>query len=302
MNEEAKRTRRRTAALVIVFIVSASAITWALLLLAGFDGVKVPMVALLVAADAAGLAWLAADRVVVRFSRARVADEVTYARLHNIVDGLCIAGGLPKPSIRLIVDDAPNAMAAGRSHRHATLAVTTGLLERLDRLELEAVVAHELCRIKNNDVQVATLAVCLLGPLALLSDMLIRLAWWNGGRHGHQERQDGAARPIALLGFALLVFAPVVSRMMHLAVSRSTEIEADAAAVAMTRYPPGLISALEKMSGEPTVVHAAGRSTAHLWLAAPLAVTDEQGRLAQWNVMYDTHPPLEHRIEALREL
>jgi len=237
-------------------------------------------------------------------SHARPADETDYARLHNVVEGLCIAAGLPKPRVYVIDDDAPNAFATGRDPKHAAVAVTTGLLEKMNRIELEAVLAHELSHVKNYDILVSTIAVTLVGVIALLSDWALRFLWWGGPRH-RDDRTGGSAGPqaiVAILGFVLLLVTPLIAKLMQLAVSRRRESLADFSGVSMTRYPPGLISALEKLRDDRTVVHSASKATAHLWIEQPTAQTPEEGRHSRWNRLFDTHPPLEERIAALREL
>jgi heat shock protein HtpX len=202
----------------------------------------------------------------------------------------------------VIEDDAPNAFATGRDPRHASLAVTTGLLDRLNRVELEGVLAHELSHIKSYDILVSTLAVTLVGVVTIVTDVSLRFLWWGGPRH-RDDRSSGGAGPqvvLAGLGLVLLLVAPIVARAMQGAVSRQREALADVSGVALTRYPPGLISALEKLRDDTTVVHSASRATAHLWIESPIDRSD--GRQAWLNRLFDTHPPLEERIEALREL
>jgi heat shock protein HtpX len=233
-------------------------------------------------------------------SRARPASEEEYPRLHNIVEGLCIAAGLPKPRLYVIEDDAPNAFATGRNPKHAAVAVTTGLLRKMNRIELEAVVAHELSHVKNYDILVSTLAVTMVGAVALLADIGVRAMWFGGGR---RDRSDGNGGAILLIVAAMfLVLAPLAAKGMQMALSRRRESLADFSAVEMTRYPPGLVSALEKLRDDQTVVASGSRATAHLWIEQPMARTAEEGQLARLNRMFDTHPPLEDRIAALREL
>jgi heat shock protein HtpX len=265
-------------------------------------GVPGLVIALVIAGGGASLSYWKSDAVALRMSRARPADPVEHARLHNIVEGLCIASGLPKPRLYVIDDAAPNAFATGRNPRHAALAVTTGLLERMNRIELEAVIAHELSHVKNYDILVSTLAVTLVGVLVLLSDFAIRFMWFGGGSGRRSDRDGGAGAFVALFGFLLLILAPLFARIMQAAVSRRRESLADVTGVSLTRYPPGLISALEKLRDDQTVVHSASRATAHLWIESPLARNAEEGRMAWLNRLFDTHPPLEERIAALREL
>ncbi|HEV2767926.1 MAG TPA: M48 family metallopeptidase [Acidimicrobiales bacterium] len=277
-------------------------VAWGFHLLVGY-GVAGLVVAVVAAGATSFAAWWGSDTIALRMSHARPADEVQHARLHNLVEGLCIAGGLPKPRLYVIEDDAPNAFATGRDPRHAAVAVTTGLLRKLNRVELEGVLAHELSHIKNYDTLVSTLAVTLVGVMMLLSDFALRFLWWGGPRH-RDDRVGGAgpAAVLGLVGIALLVLAPLVGRLMQFAVSRRRELLADATGVSLTRYPPGLLSALEKLRDDTTVVHSASRATAHLWIESPLAHAASEGRGARINRLFDTHPPLEERIAALREI
>ncbi|MCU1361546.1 MAG: htpX, partial [Ilumatobacteraceae bacterium] len=242
------------------------------------------------------------DAVALAMSRARPADPVEFARLHNIVEGLCIAAGLPKPRVYIVDDEAPNAFATGRDPKHAAIAVTTGLLEKMNRVELEGVLAHELSHIKNYDILVSTLAVTLVGSIALLTDITIRMMWWNGGRVSRQGDRQNGTNPLAFVGFALLIFAPILARLMQATISRQRETLADVSACQMTRYPPGLISALEKLRDDTTVTHAASTATAHMWIEQPMSGVGDKCRLGKVHSLFDTHPPLEERIALLREL
>jgi heat shock protein HtpX len=202
-----------------------------------------------------------------------------------------------------VVDDpAPNAFATGRNPRHAAIAVTTGLLEKLNRVELEGVLAHELSHIRNYDILVSTLAVTLVGGVAILTDVAIRLMWWNGGRVPREGDRSDSNNPLAIVGFVLLLLAPLVAKAMQAAISRRRETLADVSACQMTRYPPGLISALEKLRDDVTVTHSASTATAHMWIEQPMSGVGDRGRLGGVHRMFDTHPPLEERIALLREL
>lgn len=256
------------------------------------------------------LAYWKSDAVALSMSHAQPADQPAYARYHNLVEGLCIAGGLPKPRLYVIEDDAPNAFATGRDPKHAAIAVTTGLLAKMNRVELEAVLAHELSHVKNRDILVSTLAVTMVGVIALMSDWAMRFLWWGGPRHRNDrsDNSNGGAQLVAVLGIALLVVTPIIAKLMQFAVSRRRESLADLSAVTMTRYPPGLISALEKLRDDQTVVHSGSRATAHLWIESPIPRSQaeetpgNERNLSRINRMFDTHPPLSERIAALREL
>jgi heat shock protein HtpX len=276
---------------------------WAVELLFGF-GVAGLGIALVVAGVGSAVAYWKSDSIALAMSHAKPADPTSQARLHNLVEGLCIAAGLPKPGIYVIDDEAPNAFATGRNPRHAAVAVTTGLMDKLTRIELEGVLAHELSHIKNYDILVSTLAVTLVGVVALVTDFSLRFMWWGGPRH-RDDNSPGGGGPMAVLavfGFVLLLVAPLVAKLMQATISRRRETLADVSGVALTRYPPGLISALEKLRDDTTVVHSSSRATAHLWVESPLARTPEEGRRVRLNRMFDTHPPLEERLQALKEL
>jgi heat shock protein HtpX len=307
MYDQVTANKRRSWLLIAGFVlfVALVAAGFGYLLGLGYAGVAL---AIVISVVTSLVAYWQSDKVALRMSRARPAPVESYARYHNIVEGLCIASGLPKPRLYVIEDPAPNAFATGRNPRNAAVAVTTGLLEKLNRVELEGVLAHELSHVKNYDILVSTLAVTMVGIVALLADLGVRLAWWGMGRNSHRDfdRQHGGnGGPMAILsvvGFALLVLSPVIATVMQRAVSRRRETLADVSGVEMTRYPPGLISALEKLKDDTTVVHATSRATAHLWIEQPSAQTEREGRLSRFNRMFDTHPPIEQRIALLREL
>jgi heat shock protein HtpX len=266
-------------------------------------GVAGVVLAFVVAIGLSAVSYWKSDAVALRMSRAQPADPVEYARLHNIVEGLCIAAGLPKPRVYIVDDAAPNAFATGRDPKHAAIAVTTGLLEKMNRVELEGVIAHELSHIKNYDILVSTIAVTLVGFIAIMSDIGIRTLWWGGGRSRDDNNNGGGAGAIlAIAGFALLILAPLIAQLMQFAVSRRREALADMSGVELTRYPPGLIAALEKLRDDQTVVHAHSRATAHLWIEQPMPTSPAEGKLSRLNRLFDTHPPLDERIAALREL
>jgi heat shock protein HtpX len=301
--DQVASNKRRSALLVAAFVVVVAGAAWAFNLLIG-GGVAGLAVALVVAGGVAAGAYWKSDAVALAMSHARPADPVEHARLHNLVEGLCIAGGLPKPRVYVVDDDAPNAFATGRDPRHAAVAVTTGLLDKLNRIELEGVLAHELSHVKNYDILVSTLAVTMVGMVALLSDWALRFLWWGGPRHRDDQNTGGPGPQavMAVVGFALLLLAPVAARLMQFAVSRRRETLADLTGVSLTRYPPGLVSALEKLRDDQTVVHSGSRATAHLWIESPVPRAESEGRLAWLGRLFDTHPPLEERIQAMREL
>jgi heat shock protein HtpX len=301
MFELIKANKRRSALLIFCFVVLLSLVGWAFGLLIG-SGPVGAVVALVFSGAMAFFSYWKADSIALAVSRAKPADPQVYQRLHNLVEGLCIAAGLPKPRVFVVEDPAPNAFATGRNPKHAAIAVTTGLLEKMNRVELEGVIAHELSHVRNYDILVSTLAVTLVGAVALLTNFGMRALWWNGGRVRREGDREGGGNPLMILGLALLILAPIIGKLMQAAVSRRRETLADVSACQLTRYPPGLISALEKLRDDTTVTHSATTATAHLWIEQPMSGVGDSGKLGGWNRLFDTHPPLEERIALLREL
>jgi heat shock protein HtpX len=306
--DQVTSNKRRSWVLVAGFVLFVALVAVGFTYLVGYGGPVGIVVALVIGVGTGFVGYWTSDAVALRVSRAQPATEEEYARYHNLVEGLCIASGLPKPRLYVVDDPAPNAFATGRNPRHAAVAVTTGLLEKMNRVELEGVLAHELSHIKNYDILVSTLAVTMVGVVAILADLGIRMMWWGMGRNSHRDFDDergGGGGPQALLGIlglVLLVLAPFVARVMQLAISRRRETLADVSGIEMTRYPPGLISALEKLQSDTTVVHSTSHATAHLWIEEPAAQTGEEGRLSWVNRLFATHPPIEERIAMLREM
>ncbi|MEX0847389.1 MAG: M48 family metalloprotease [Ilumatobacteraceae bacterium] len=301
MFELIRANRRKSILLVAGFVAFLALIGAIVGVLIGY-GLAGTIVAFVVSGAIAFASYWKADSIALAVSRAHPADPQQYQRLHNLVEGLCIASGLPKPRIYVVDDPAPNAFATGRNPRHAAIAVTTGLLEKMNRVELEGVLAHELSHIRNYDILVSTLAVTLVGSIAILSDVAIRMMWWNGGRVQRDGDHSDSNNPLAFVGFFLLIFAPLIARAMQATISRQRETLADVSACQMTRYPPGLISALEKLRADTTVVHSSSTATAHMWIEQPMSGVGDRGKLGRVHSLFDTHPPLEERIALLREL
>ena len=301
MNDLIAANKRRTFFLLFGFVVITLLVGVAVGSLVG-NGTTGTLITLVIAAVMAFSSYWKSDKIALAVSRAHPADEQEYRRLHNLVEGLCIAGGLPKPKVYIIQDDAPNAFATGRNPKNAAIAVTTGLLQVMNRVELEGVVAHELSHIKNYDILVSTLAVTLVGTIAIVTDLTLRMMWWNGGRVARSGDRNDRNNPLALIGLVLLLLAPILAKIMQASVSRRRETLADVSAVRMTRYPPGLISALEKLLADNTVTHSASMATAHLWIEQPMSGVKDAGRLGMWHKLFNTHPPLAERIALLREM
>ena len=303
MLDQVTDNKRRSALLLAAFVVVVAAVASAANAVIG-GGVAGLVGALAVAGAVALAGYRLSDTVALAVSHARPADPKAHARLHNVVEGLCVAAGLPKPAVYVIEDDALNAFATGRDQRHAALAVTTGLLAAMSRVELEGVLAHELSHVKGLDISLSTVAVTTVGLVALASEWSLRFRRWGGPRHG-DEQHPGRSWPAAVLaapGYLLLPLAAVAARLMRLAVGRRRELAADLMGVSLTRYPPGLVSALEKLREGDTVVHSASPATAHMWIESPIATDRSQGGHGWLARQFDTHPPIDQRIQALREL
>ena len=259
--------------------------------------------ALVFAGIASFVSYWNSDKVALSLSHAHPADRATYARLYNLVEGLTIASGLPMPALYIVDDPAPNAFATGRDPKHASIAVTSGLLEKMNRIELEGVLAHELSHVKNYDIRVSSIAVCLVGVVAALSDIGIRMFIFGGSRRNNNNGGGDSNAIMMVLAFIVIILAPLMATIMQLAVSRKREALADVSAVEMTRYPPGLISALEKLRDDQTSVKVNSRATAHLWIEEPMDHYEgDNKKKSRWSHLFDTHPPIEDRIAALREM
>jgi heat shock protein HtpX len=243
------------------------------------------------------------DRLVLASTRAREVTPQEQPRLHNIVEGLSIAAGIPKPRVYVIPEQAPNAFATGRNPEHSSVAVTEGLLSTMNRVELEGVIGHELSHVVDRDILVGTVVATLVGAVVLISEFFMRSWWWGGvrGRRGGDRSGGGLEAIIFAVGLALLVLAPIIGQIVRLAVSRQREFLADAQGALLTRYPPGLASALRKIgaaSGIP--MRSANNATAHLWLNQPSRIQGEgMGPLEK---LFSTHPPIEERIRRLEEM
>lgn len=242
-------------------------------------------------------AYWSSDKVALSRTGAKPAPESQFRELHNIVENLAITAGLPKPRIYIIDDAAPNAFATGRDPEHAAIAVTTGLMERLDRSELEGVVAHELAHVGNRDILVTSVAVVLAGFIALAADMFLRGMIFGGGRNN-----DKGGAIALVLGLLLAVLSPLFAQMLQMAVSRKREFLADASGALITRYPDGLASALEKISSYNWPMNKANHATAHLFISNPFGSNAEKGKISWFHKLWMTHPPVHERIAALREI
>ena len=302
MYEQIASNRRRTWLLIAGALILLGAVGYALGLIwqSGPAGL---VIALIVAIALSIGSYAYGDRVVLASTRARPVTPDEQPRLHNIVEGLSIAAGIPKPRVYVVPEVAPNAFATGRNPEHASIAVTDGLLKTMSRVELEGVVGHELAHVVDRDILVGTVVATLAGAVILLSEFFTRSWWWGGfrGRRGGDRGGGGAEAIIFAVGIVLLILAPIFAQIIRFSVSRQREFLADAQGALLTRYPPGLASALRKIgaaSGIP--MHSANNATAHLWLNQPSRVEGE--RMGSLERLFSTHPPIEERIRRLEEM
>jgi heat shock protein HtpX len=255
-------------------------------------------IAFLIALVMSLAAYFSGDKMVLAVSRAKRIEKRDSPQLFNVIEELSIAGGLPMPAVYVIDDTAPNAFATGRDPAHASVAITSGLMQKLNREELQGVMAHELSHVGNRDILYATMIGVLVGSIAMMSDFFLRSFFWGGGRRRRSGGSGGAAGLIVLVvAIVLAILAPICARLLQLAVSRQREYLADASAVKLTRYPEGLASALEKISGDREVLEVANRATQHLYIVNPIKPFEK--RAAN---LFSTHPPIRERIARLRAM
>lgn len=254
-----------------------------------------PVIAAIIAIPSSLIGYYSGDKIALAVNRAHPLPDEAAPDIHTIVENLAITAGIPKPKLYVIDSPALNAFATGRDPAHASIAVTRGLVERLNKSELEGVLAHELSHVKNFDIRFATLVAVFVGFIVILSDLFLRSMFWGGFRRRDDDRghagQLGAI--LAIAGLVLLIVSPLIAKLIQLAVSRQREFLADASGALLTRYPEGLASALEKISHGPAL-REAGHATAHLFIANPF-----RGR--ELATLFSTHPPVEERIRRLRQ-
>ncbi|MGH2529278.1 MAG: M48 family metallopeptidase [Actinomycetota bacterium] len=302
MYEQISSNRRKSILLVLGAVVLLGAVGYSIGLLTQQGPVWLVVGIGLAVVMSIG-SYLYGDRIVLASTRAREVTPEAQPRLHNIVEGLAIAAGLPKPRVYVVPEQAPNAYATGRTPEHSSIAVTQGLLDTLNRVELEGVVAHEMSHILDRDILVGTIVATLVGAVVIMSEFFMRAMWWGGvgGRRGSDRSGGPASALLFAFGFLLLVTAPLFGQIVRLAVSRQREYLADAQGAMLTRYPPGLADALRKIGAASAIpMRSANNATAHLWLSQPSRVQGE--RMGPMERLFSTHPPIEDRIGRLEEM
>ncbi len=299
MYDQIGSNKFKSVLLIAFFIVLVLAVGWAF----GYASDWGPAGLALALVFAFVMTWTSywySDKIVLGMSRARPVSREQEPHLFHSVEGLAIAAGIPTPACYVIDDPAPNAFATGRNPEHAALAVTTGLMEQLDRLELEGVIGHEMAHIKNYDTLVQTLAAVMAGTVVLLSDWMFHAWFWGGGRkRGNDSSSSGIGSVLALVAVALLILSPFFAAIIQMAISRKREYLADANGALLTRYPQGLADALKKISTDKNQLRSANKATESMYIYNPLK--DIRGGKGI-NALFDTHPPIAERIQRLEAM
>jgi len=281
---------RKTWGLMAGFLILVIAVGWFIAQIYGAP--EILYIAVIFALVTNFVSYWYSDKIVIAISGARPATREQFFDLWNAVENLSITAGLPMPRVYVVQDDAPNAFATGRDPEHAVVAVTTGLLQILDKNELEGVLAHELSHIGNRDILISTVAVVLAGLLALISDFFLRMSFFGG----HRDSDSKGGNVLAIIGIVMIVLSPIAATLIKLSISRKREFLADASGALLTRYPQALASALSKISMHGGKIRKANHATAHLYIASPFG----KGKVLNFlDKMFSTHPPVEERIKAL---
>lgn len=285
---------RKTWLLMSLFFIFIIAIGWLLSYI--YQAELVLIFAICLSFFSSFFAYWFSDKIILRLSHAQEIKKNDNPELYRLVENLSITAGLPLPKIYIINENAPNAFATGRNKKHAVIAVTRGLLEKLEKVELEGVIAHELAHIGNRDMLLQTVVVVLAGTIAYLSHIMLRVHLFGGRGGGRRSGQAG----LIMLAFSLvaIILAPIAATILRLAISRKREFLADASGAMLTRFPEGLARALEKISADPSPIKTASNATAHLYIASPLKGKEGTNWFAK---LFMTHPPIQERVKKLRE-
>ena len=285
--------RRKTIGLLVGMGVLVWLVVYAALTYFGTSTAGIVPIAVGIALVSVWGSYYGSDKLVITMTGAKLIQESDNPKLFGLIQEVTIASGLPMPKVAVVVDSAPNAFATGRNPEHALIAFTTGILDAMDRDQLQGVIAHEMAHVANRDTLVSAVAATTAGAIAILSDMLTRMMWFGGGRDRNRE---GGGNPLALIvSLIILILAPLAAMMLKSAISRKRESLADATAVSFTRNPAGLRSALEVLAADSTVVHQRSTAVAHIWIESPL---DSKSV----SKLFSTHPPIAERIAVLKSM
>lgn len=302
---EVQRSNRVKSGLVVIFfslfVIGASyVLIKALGIYTGYSpsGLGYLGVALIVSGVSTFISYYFSDQIILGISGARMADRKRDFLFYTVAQNLAIGAGIPTPKLYVINDSAPNAFATGRNPEHSAICATTGLLEKLNRTELEGVIAHEMTHVKNYDTRLMSLVSVMVGLVALLGDWFLRISW--GGRRNNDRDSGGAI--FLVLGLIFAILSPIIGQLIQLAISRRREFMADAGSVGITKQPSGLISALEKISSDIEPLEAANKATAHLYIINPFKKVGRNNSVSWFANLFNTHPPVAERIKALKTM
>jgi heat shock protein HtpX len=285
--------RRKTIGLLVGMGVLVWLVVYAALTYFGTSTAGIVPIAVGIALVSVWGSYYGSDKLVLTMTGAKLIQESDNPKLFDLIHEVVIASGLPMPKVAIVIDSAPNAFATGRNPEHALIAFTTGILDAMDRDQLQGVIAHEMAHVANRDTLVSAVAATTAGAIAILSDMLTRMMWFGGGRDRNRE---GGGNPLLLVvSLVILILAPLAAMMLKSAISRKRESLADATAVAFTRNPAGLRSALEVLAADSTVVHQRSTAVAHIWIESPLDAKSV-------SKLFSTHPPIAERIAVLKSM
>ncbi len=297
--------KRKSWFIMILFVVFITAAVYFMVRGFGFDPSFVPLALILSGVMSLG-SYYFSDQLILTMSGARPADRKRDFNFYTVTENLCLAAQMPMPKLYVIEDSAMNAFATGRDPKHAVVCATTGILERLDRTELEGVIAHELSHVRNYDTRLMSIVTILVGLIALLADWFLRMSYWGGGRRKSRDGEGGQLQAIFfIVGLLFAILSPIIAQLIQLAVSRNREFLADASGAGLTKYPEGLAKALEKLARDREPLEAANKATAHLYIHSPFYSDTPHSNFSGGGVnlfagLFSTHPPIEERIKRLR--
>lgn len=295
MYREISSNKRRTVIFMGGFLLFVIALGWVFSMALDTPGIL--YIAVIFSTVQAFVSYYYSDKITLAISGAKQIEKKDSPELYRVVENLSITAGLPMPRVYIIDDSAPNAFATGRDPQHAVVCVTTGILEKLDKAELEGVIAHELSHVGNYDIRLMTIIVVLVGIVVLMSDFFIRMSFW--GRRDNDRDSGQLGIILMVVGILMALLSPLFATMIQLAISRKREFLADANGALLTRYPEGLARALEKISADHEPLEAANKATAHLYITNPMKELKGTSR-GMFASLFDTHPPVEERIAKLR--
>jgi len=292
---------KRKSFFIILFFIAFIVFTTYIFAYSSGYGLDIVGIALIFAGIISFSSYYFSDKIILTLSSAKEATREKHFNFYTVTENICIGQRMPKPKLYVIEDTAMNAFATGRDPEHAVICATTGLLDRLDRAELEGVVAHELSHIQNYDIRLMSIVTILVGLVALLSDWMLRMTFLGRSKKKSKDSSGGQLQAIIfIVAIVLALLSPLIAQLIQLAISRNREFLADASGIGMTKNPNGLASALEKISKDKEPLEAANKATAHLYIANPLKNT--HSAIGWFAKMFNTHPPVNERIQTLRSM